>query len=112
MHGPGVVSVSIKDLAALNAAYMPFIIGGGLFIPTDKTYSIGSELFLLLHIIDNVEPLAVAAKVVWITPARATGQRVSGIGLQFNDPVDNARKHIENTLLESQGTQEPARYTL
>ena len=112
MHGPAVVSVSIKDLTALNAAYMPFIVGGGLFIPTDKPYSIGSELFLLLHIIDKLEPLAIAAKIIWITPARATAQRVRGIGVQFNDPVDNARKYIENTLLKSHSRQGSARYTL
>ncbi|HYD33587.1 MAG TPA: pilus assembly protein PilZ, partial [Methylophilaceae bacterium] len=31
---PGVLSLAIKEKAALYAAYMPFVKGGGLFIPT------------------------------------------------------------------------------
>jgi len=38
---PSVLSLTIKERAALYAAYMPFIQGGGLFIPTDKDFSIG-----------------------------------------------------------------------
>jgi len=38
---PGVLSLSIKEKSALFAAYMPFIKGGGLFIPTNKQYKMG-----------------------------------------------------------------------
>ncbi len=42
---PGVLSLAIKEKAALYAAYMPFLAGGGLFIPTTKPFKIGEEVF-------------------------------------------------------------------
>ena len=45
---PGVLSLSIKEKGALYAAYMPFLKGGGLFIPTNRTYNLGEEVFILL----------------------------------------------------------------
>ena len=42
----GILSLSIKDKAVLYSAYMPFITNGGLFIPTEKQYKLGEEIFL------------------------------------------------------------------
>jgi type IV pilus assembly protein PilZ len=52
--------------------------GGGLFIPTNKTYKLGEEIFMLLTLMEEPEKLPLAGKVVWITPKepRATGQPV------------------------------------
>jgi type IV pilus assembly protein PilZ len=36
----GILTISIKDKSALYAAYMPFVINGGLFIPTNRDYEI------------------------------------------------------------------------
>ncbi|NOU22115.1 MAG: pilus assembly protein PilZ, partial [Methyloglobulus sp.] len=40
----GILSLSIKDKNALYQAYMPFVINGGLFIPTDREYQMGQEV--------------------------------------------------------------------
>lgn len=32
----GILSLAIKDKAQLYGAYMPFVKGGGIFIPTTK----------------------------------------------------------------------------
>ena len=45
----GILSLTIKDKGALYAAYMPFIKNGGLFIPTNKPYKLGDEVFMLLN---------------------------------------------------------------
>ena len=37
----GILSLNIKDKSALYAAYMPYVKNGGLFIPTNKQYSLG-----------------------------------------------------------------------
>ena len=37
---PGVLSLAIKEKSALYAAYMPYVKGGGLFIPTNKNFKI------------------------------------------------------------------------
>lgn len=98
MAGHGVLSLNIKDKAVLYAAYMPFIKYGGLFIPTNKAYEIGNEVFMLLKLLEEPEKIPVAGKVVWVTPPRAQGTRVRGIGIQFNDPDGTARNKIENVL--------------
>ncbi len=95
----GILSLTIKDKSALYAAYMPFIKGGGLFIPTKKSYQIGDEVFMLLTLMDETEKLPVAGKIVWITPPGAQGNRATGIGVQFSDQDDGvARNKIEGYL--------------
>lgn len=79
----GILSLTIKDKAALYAAYMPFIKNGGLFIPTNKAYSLGDEVFMLLTLMEDKERLPVAGKIIWMTPAGAQGNKTAGIGVQF-----------------------------
>ncbi|CAD7851370.1 MAG: Type IV pilus biogenesis protein PilZ [Olavius algarvensis Gamma 1 endosymbiont] len=69
-----ILSCVIEDKPALYAAFMPFIKNGGLFIPTDRHYRIGDEVFLLLRLMDESERIPIVGKVVWSTPAGAEGQ--------------------------------------
>ncbi len=94
----GILSLTIKDKAVLYAAYMPFVENGGLFIPTNKTYSIGDEVFMLLNLMEESEKIPVAGNVVWVTPNRAQANRSAGIGVQFSDQDDTAQKKIEGYL--------------
>ena len=96
---PGVLSLSIKEKAALYAAFMPYIKGGGLFIPTNKSYKLGDEVFMLLSLIEDPVKLKVIGHVVWITPV-TQGNRPQGIGVQFSDKDGGveARKKIEDLL--------------
>ena len=103
----GILSLSIKDKATLYSAYMPFIANGGLFINTEKQYQLGEEIFLLLNIMDEAEKIPVAGKVVWITPRGAQGNRSAGIGVQFSDQDDTARRTIENHLAGSLQSDRP-----
>ena len=50
---PGVLSLAIKEKSALYAAFMPYVKGGGLFIPTNKNFKIGEEVFMLLSLVDD-----------------------------------------------------------
>ena len=95
----GILSLTIKDKAALYAAYMPFIQNGGLFIPTNKQYNLGEEVFMLLTLMDDATRLPVAGKIVWITPQGSQGNKTTGIGVQFG-PQDNGqtRTKIETYL--------------
>ena len=96
--GAGILSLTIKDKAVLYAAYMPYVKNGGLFIPTNKTYAIGDEVFVLLNLMDEPEKIPVAGKVVWITPKGAQGNRSAGIGIQFTDQDNVAVNKIETYL--------------
>ena len=83
----------------MYAAYMPFISGGGLFIPTKKNYQLGDEVFMLLTLMDEPEKIPVAGKIIWITPIGAQGNRAAGIGVQFSDQDEGtARNKIETYL--------------
>ena len=94
----GILSLTIKDKAVLYAAFMPFIKNGGLFIPTNKRYKLGAEVFILLSLMEEPEKLPIAGKVVWITPKGAQGSRAAGIGIQFNNEDDMVQKKIETYL--------------
>ncbi len=97
---PDVLSLNIREKSALYAAYMPTLKGGGIFIPTNKNYRIGDEVFMLLSIMGDPNKLPVAGRVVWITPAGTQGNKVKGIGVQFNSDESGtaARIKIESVL--------------
>ena len=104
----GILSLTIKDKSALYAAYMPFVKGGGLFIPTKKEYQLGDEVFMLLTLMDDPEKIPVAGKIVWITPVGAQGNRAAGIGVQFSDQDDGAaRNKIEGYLAGALDSDRP-----
>ena len=74
------LSLNIREKAALYAAYMPFLRGGGIFIPTSRPYTLGEEVFMLLSLMDDPNRIAVQGKVVWITPDGVQGNRTTKIG--------------------------------
>lgn len=93
------LSLAIKEKAALYAAYMPFVKGGGLFIPTNKSFKVGDEVFMLLSLLDDPVKLKVVGHVIWLTPV-TQGSRPQGIGVQFSDKDggNEARNKIEGLL--------------
>ena len=96
---PGVVQLAIKERPALYASYMPFLDGGGLFVPTTRPANLGDEVYLILQLLDDPNKTPVTGKVVWITPADTPG-RQQGIGVQFSKDQggEQARTRIENLL--------------
>jgi type IV pilus assembly protein PilZ len=106
---PGVLSLNIREKAALYAAYMPFLKGGGIFIPTSRAYQLGEEVFMLLSLMDDPNRIAVQGKVIWITPEGVQGNRTQGIGVQFtqDDTGAAARAQIEKILGEALASPRP-----
>lgn len=96
---PSVISLTIREKAALYAAFMPFLQGGGLFVPTSRSANIGDDLYLILTLVDDATKFAVPGKVVWITPSGSTG-RQQGLGIQFarNDAGSQVRAKIEELI--------------
>ena len=106
---PGVLSLNIRERAALYAAYMPFLKGGGIFIPTSRQYQLGEEVFMLLSLMDDPNRIAVQGKIIWITPEGVQGNRTQGIGVQFtqDDTGAAARATIERVLGDALATNRP-----
>ena len=99
---PGMLSLSIKDKHSLYAAFMPYVKNGGLFIPTNKSYNLGDEVFMLLSLMDDNERIPVAGKIIWMTPRGAQGNRAHGVGEQFSPQDKGAtRSKIETYLAGS-----------
>jgi type IV pilus assembly protein PilZ len=97
---PSVLSLAIKEKAALYAAYMPFLKHGGMFVPTNKPYKLGDEIYLILALMDDPNKYPIAGKVAWITPAGANNNKAQGIGVHFPDDEagQRAKARIEEIL--------------
>ncbi|MFZ6845071.1 PilZ domain-containing protein [Undibacterium sp. RuTC16W] len=88
---PSVLSLAIKEKAALYSAYMPFLKNGGIFVPTNKGYRLGEEIYLILTLLDDPNKYPIAGKVAWITPAGAGNNKSQGIGVHFPDDESGTR---------------------
>ncbi len=95
----GILSLTIKEKSALFASYMPYVINGGLFIPTKRQYEMGEEVFMLLNLMEETERLPIAGKIIWITPGGAEGYRAAGVGVQFSDQDGGAARNKIETYL-------------
>lgn len=105
---PGVLSLTIKDKNALYAAYMPFVKGGGIFVPSTRPYKLGEEVFMLLTLMESKEKIPVAGHVIWVTPQGAQGSRTGGIGIQFSEKDSGvARNKIETILVGMVNSDRP-----
>ena len=103
----GILSLTIKDKAVLYSAYMPYLENGGLFVPTNKPYKVGDDVFMLLNLMDEAEKIPIAGRVVWVTPRGAQGNRTAGIGVQFSEQDATANAKIENHLAGSLSSDRP-----
>lgn len=98
------LSMTIEDKSVLDAAYMPFLQNGGLFVPTRQQFAFGDEVFVHLRLPQLGEDVPLAGKVVWITPNRASNGRQAGIGVQFTDRDEEQRQRIERLLADFEPT--------
>jgi type IV pilus assembly protein PilZ len=97
---PSVLSLPIREKSALYAAYMPFLNNGGVFVPSNKPYKIGDEIYLILTLMDDPTKYPVAGKIAWITPAGANNNKAQGVGVQFSGDESGQRlkQRIEELL--------------
>lgn len=108
LNKPGVLSLAIKEKNTLYSAYMPFVEGGGLFIPTNRPYKMGDEIFMLLSLPEDTTRLNVAGKVVWVNSVAQAG-KPQGIGVQFNSDASglDSKNRIEALLGDSINSSRP-----
>jgi len=100
---PSVIQLVFREKGALYAAYIPLLMDGGLFVPTNRDYRLGEDIYLLLSLPDDPQRFPVAGKVAWITPANASGGRTQGVGVRF--PNDDKTRQLKVKIEELLGTQ-------
>lgn len=99
---PSVIQLVFREKGALYAAYMPFFADGGLFVPTNREYQLGDDIYLLLSLPNDPQRYPVAGKVGWITPANASAGRTQGVGVRF--PGDEKTRALKVRIEELLGT--------
>jgi len=97
---PGVFTLVIRSKAALYAAWIPLLKGGGIFLPSAKSHSLGEEVLVLLTLLDDPNKIPLQGSVAWINPAHSAGNRPQGIGVQLQDGDvgRELRKRVEQML--------------
>jgi len=111
MSKPGLLTLTIKDKSALYLAYMPYVINGGLFIPTNSSYRLGDEVFMLLNLMGEDEKITVAGTVIWMTPKapRASAQPASACNSATRTRAIPRRKSKTTWLVRWAATSRPTR---
>jgi type IV pilus assembly protein PilZ len=99
----GVLNYEIHDPVELNLSYMPFIVNGGLFIPTFDKYAMGDPITVDLILPGKKDSLRIEGKIVWITPQNALHHVLPGIGIQFIGPNAatirvQVESHLDNSM--------------
>ena len=96
---PSVISLSYPDKKSLQKAYMPFLKGGGLFLPTTTMREMNEEIFLLVTLPESDKPIPVPGVVVWKTAVNAVDGKQAGLGIEFKGREGNSlRSRIEGLL--------------
>jgi type IV pilus assembly protein PilZ len=106
------LQLKISDEQTLYNSYLPFLKHGGLFIPTEKSYKLGDEVFVLLTLMNDGDKTPVAGKVVWINPKGVQGRRPQGIGVHFSDQDQGATKNKIERLLANLLKSEKNTFTM
>jgi type IV pilus assembly protein PilZ len=106
---PSVIQLSIKEKAALYAAYIPLFADGGIFIPSSREYRLGDDVYVLLSLPDDPQRYPVAGKVAWVTPPKAAAGRTQGVGIRFpaDDKSRQLKLKIEEILGAALGSERP-----
>lgn len=78
----GLIQVNINDRATLQASYMPYILGGGLFVPSKNPVKMGDEVFVLAGLPDQSQKVPLTGKVIWISQ-KQNGIKPQGFAIQL-----------------------------
>ena len=113
MERPPVFDLAIQSKASLYLAWIPLFTRGGLFVPTQRDFSLGDPVVVMLSLMARRTRIPLHGTVAWINPAHASGNRPQGIGVQLADEQASRelRKEIE-VLLSGVSKSSRATYTL
>lgn len=89
------ISCIFPTEATLYMAYMPFLLGGGLFVRSNQVLPLGTSVLLSVNLFNEPEAYRIEAKVAWITPRGSQGNKPAGLGLQF---VGENCRHFSNKI--------------
>ncbi|HEX4944224.1 MAG TPA: PilZ domain-containing protein [Usitatibacteraceae bacterium] len=97
---PAVFSLVIRSKAALYAAWIPLLRGGGIFVPSTREHNLGEEVLILLSLLDDSVKIPIHGHVAWVNCAHAASNRPQGFGVQLpnTETCRELKKRIEGLL--------------
>lgn len=78
----GIIQANIIDKDILYQSYMPYVTGGGLFIPSKQSVKMGEEVFVLATLPEQSQKIPLTGKVIWISH-KQNGIKLQGFGIQL-----------------------------
>ena len=97
----GIIQANITDRATLQASYMPFVNGGGLFISSQQPVRLGQEVFVLATLPDQSQKIPLTGKVIWINYKQSVA-KPQGFAIQLtNDKGAYYKAEAEKLLAGS-----------
>ena len=77
------------DLLSLKRAFMPFVVEGAIFIPTQNDYQLGDFIKATVTLPESKHDYQFTGEVVWIAPK---SNNHPGVGVTCNDDEGHAFK--------------------
>lgn len=94
------LSLHITGREQFIQLWMPFLDGGGLFVPTRNRFSLGQTVTLQVRLPGNPELFTLQGDVAWLTPQGAQGNRPAGVGIRLGDECPALKLALERLLAE------------
>jgi type IV pilus assembly protein PilZ len=94
------LTAHFKDTLSLAHAWMPFVQGGGLFVPCTERPSLGSAVYVLVRLGAEGEHMGFTGQVVWLSAPLPPAGTPAGIGVQLGQDMAGRAlaKRIEDSL--------------
>jgi len=77
------IEIKFGDTGALIKSYMLNVSNGGIYIKTDKPFSLDTLILLKFSLPDDPDPIEIEGKVVWSNPRGGKGYFPKGMGIKF-----------------------------
>ncbi len=99
----------IDDKQHLFKCYMPFVLHGGIFVPTSDLLTLGQTVDVCIDLLGAKHNIV--SNVIWQTPDAVVGRsRPAGVGVQI--PLDQESLHNEiETVLAGYAPADIERFT-
>lgn len=111
MAAGGFIHLKIADRATLQASYLSFVKGGGLFIPSKNSVQLGDEVFVLATLPEQVQKIPLKGKVIWISQ-KQTGTKPQGFAIQLTGEKGLFYKNEAEKLLAGSLSLDRPSYTM
>ncbi len=110
-RGGAIIQSNITDRATLQSCYMPFITGGGLFVPSKQDVVLGQELLVIASLPEQTQKFPVTGKVIWIS-SRQNGNKPQGFAIQLSGEKGVAFRNEAEKLLAGHLNSDKPGYTM